>query len=198
MKQVLHVGCGRGTVHRFFADGGWAEVRLDIDPGCSPDIVASITDMSPVAARSFDALYSSHNLEHVYPHEVAGALAEFRRVVRDDGFAMVTTPDLQSVAALVAAGKLEEPAYESPAGPIAPIDMIYGLRPALAEGKSYMAHKTGFTAASLAAALRGAGFKSVVVLSDANAFNLWALAYPEVLTEDRLRAELGEKFGLSA
>jgi ubiquinone/menaquinone biosynthesis C-methylase UbiE len=190
------VGCGRGTVHRFFADERWTEVRLDIDPECSPDIVSSITDMSPVAARSFDALYSSHSLEHVYPHEVARALAEFRRVVRDDGFAMVTTPDLQSVAALVATGRLEEVAYESAAGSIAPIDMIYGLRSALAEGKTYMAHKTGFTAASLAAALRGAGFKSVVVLSDANAFNLWALAYPEVLTEERLRAELGEKLGV--
>jgi len=197
-KQVLHVGCGHPearALHRFFRADHWKEVRLDIDPGCGPDIVASITDMPGVADGSFDALYSSHNIEHVYPHEVADALGEFRRVLREDGFAMVFTPDLQSIAALVAAGKLEETAYVSPAGPIAPIDVIYGLRPALAQGNMFMAHKTGFTAATLNAAMLAAGFESVVVLANEKNFELCALAYPAVLSQEELQAEIAEKLG---
>jgi hypothetical protein len=44
----------------------------------NPDIVGTMTDMSAVADASVDALFSSHNIEHLYPHEVPVALAEFR------------------------------------------------------------------------------------------------------------------------
>ncbi|MDO8705893.1 MAG: methyltransferase domain-containing protein [Sulfuricaulis sp.] len=61
-----------------------------------------MTDMSAVATGSVDAVYSSHNIEHLYPHEVPVALAEFRRVLRGDGLLVIACPDLQSVCALVA------------------------------------------------------------------------------------------------
>lgn len=84
--------------------------------------------MADVASESVEALFSSHNIEHLYPHEVPVALAEFKRVLKADGFVVITCPDLQSICALVAEDKLTEAAYVSPAGPIAPIDMLYGLR----------------------------------------------------------------------
>ena len=40
--------------------------------------------MSAVADKSVDAIFSSHNIEHVYPHEVEKVLKEFLRVLSDD------------------------------------------------------------------------------------------------------------------
>ena len=179
-RTLLHVGCGvadpRKLPAEFFPAGEWREIRLDLDPGVAPDIVASITDMTAVADGSVDAVWSAHNIEHLFAHEVPRALAEFRRVLRPGGFALVTVPDLQRAAALIAEDRLAEPAYLSPAGPVAPLDMLYGHGVAIAEGNSFMAHRTGFTARTLEAALLAAGFPVVRVLRDER-FALWAAAY---------------------
>lgn len=178
-RLLLHVGCGPAAPGKLppqvFAPGAWREIRLDIDPGVAPDILASITDMRAVADGSVDAVWSAHNLEHLAAHEVPRALAEFRRVLRPGGFALITVPDLQQVAALVAADRLAEPAYQSPAGPIAPLDMLYGHGAAIAAGNGFMAHRTGFTARSLEAALVAARFDAVQVVRDQH-FALWATA----------------------
>ncbi len=177
-KRVLHVGCGYkhpAALHETFHGDGWEEVRLDIDPVVEPDIVASIVAMPEVPDAAFDAVWSSHNLEHLFAHEVAPALAEFRRVLRPGGFALVTMPDLQAVAEHIAAGRLEEPLYESPAGPITALDMCYGLRSSIARGRHQMAHRTGFTSGTLSAKLADAGFARIRVERDG--FALWAVAY---------------------
>lgn len=179
MKRVLHVGCGLFNpqkLHHWFRTKEWQEVRLDIDPEVSPDVVASITDMSVVESFSYDALYSSHNLEHLYPHEVPVALGEFVRVLRPDGYALITCPDLQAVALHVAKGRLEEVLYNSPAGPISPIDILYGHRASMERGNIFMAHRTGFTAHSLGKAITKAGFAQARV-QRASGYNLWAVAY---------------------
>jgi SAM-dependent methyltransferase len=157
--------------------GFLTEIRLDIDPAVQPDITASITDMHPIESESMDALYSSHNIEHLYPHEVELALREFRRVLKTDGYALITCPDIQIVARHIAEGRLEDTLYTSPAGPIAPIDILYGHRPSLARGNLFMAHKTGFTAQSLGNAIISAGFVKAQVKRDEKNFNLWARAY---------------------
>ena len=87
-----------------------------------------------------------------------------------------TTPGVHPwVAELVAQDRLEEPAYVSPAGPIAPLDILYGHRPQIAAGNTYMAHRTGFTARTLGQALVRAGFARAMVQRDG--FELWAVAY---------------------
>ena len=178
-RVVLHVGCGAADPAKlpgaFFPAGAWRELRLDIDPGVAPDIEASITEMPMVATGSVDAVWSAHNLEHLASHEVPLALAEFHRVLAPGGFVLVTMPDLQQVAALVAEGKLEDAAYLSAMGPIAPLDMLYGFRPALAQGNAFMGHRTGFTAGTLAAHLTAAGFGAVRVQRDGQ-FALWGSA----------------------
>jgi ubiquinone/menaquinone biosynthesis C-methylase UbiE len=55
-----------------------------------------MTDMSAVADASVDAIFSSHNIEHLYPHEVPVALGEFLRVLKPDGFAIITWGTLQA------------------------------------------------------------------------------------------------------
>jgi SAM-dependent methyltransferase len=177
-KTVLHVGCGSKvsqTLHPTFQTAEWQEIRLDIDPDYQPDIVANIMDMSVVGSESVDAIWSSHNLEHLFSHEVPVALREFHRVLKPDGFALITLPDLQKVAAHIAQGRLEDVLYVSPAGPISAIDVVYGHRAAVARGKVHMAHKTGFTAQSLGQKLFDAGFAQIEVKQD-NGLALWALA----------------------
>lgn len=180
MKRVLHVGCGVYTpdkLHETFRGADWAEVRLDINPAVAPDILASITDMGNVEDASFEALYSSHNLEHLHPHEVGAALREFKRVVKPYGFALITVPDIQQVAEYVAKDMAEEPILMTNKGPITPLDVLYGFRPFLANGNLFMAHNYGFTASTLRAALEEAGFCDVTVERDGE-FNLWATASP--------------------
>ena len=176
-RVVLHVGCGPANpakLHKTFREPGWREVRFDIDPNTRPDILGTITRMEAVASGSVDAVWSSHNVEHLYSHEVPIALGEFYRVIRPGGFALITLPDLQRVAELVAADRLDVPAYISPAGPITPLDTLFGFRKSIAQGNLFMAHHTGFTATTLEKALRAAGFSAVrTVRSD---FDLWAHA----------------------
>ena len=183
IKRVLHVGCGPlagQKLHQTFSGDGWQEVRLDINPGAHPDIVASITDMSVLDAASFDALYSSHNLEHLAPHELPDALKEFFRVLNPGGFALITLPDLEQAAEYIAAGKAEEMVLMTDKGPITPLDILYGFRPFLATNP-FMAHRFGYTAETLRCALIDAGFAHVVVERDGE-FNLWAIASPTALT----------------
>ena len=197
VKTFLHVGCG--PVHQAqagpgFHGEGWRELRLDIDPAVEPDIVGSMTDMAGVADGSVDAVFSSHNLEHLYAHEVPRALAEFLRVLTDGGYAVITCPDLQSVGALLVEGRLTEPAYESPAGPIAALDILYGHRPALAAGNDHMAHRCGFTLEVLLATLKGAGFAAVAGMGRPAAFDLWALCSKAPLGDDALRRLAADHF----
>jgi hypothetical protein len=159
-------------LHKVFQTPAWRELRLDIDPNVEPDFVCSVTRMDKVATASVHAVWSSHTLEHLYPHEVPLALAECYRVLKPGGFVLLTLPDLQKVAELVAADKLDEAAGESSAGPITPLDMLYGYRPELARGNLFMAHHTGFTATTLGHALVAADFAKVRVRRDG--FNLWA------------------------
>ena len=178
--SVLHVGCGaygREKLPQVFRHAGWREIRLDIDPDVAPDFVASITDMKVISDGVIDAVYSSHNIEHLYPHEVAQALKEMLRVLKPNGFALIKLPDLQEVARHVAEGKLEDPLFVSPMGPIAPLDILFGHRPSLASGNTFMAHRTGFTSGTLAAALIKAGFAAVVVQRDSTAFAVAAVAF---------------------
>jgi tetratricopeptide (TPR) repeat protein len=160
-QTVLHVGCGHAhpeLLHQRFRGSEWRELRLDIDPNTKPDVIASLTDMRAVDTATVDAVWSSHNIEHLFAHEVPLALGEFHRVLKPGGFALITLPDLQQIAQLVVADKLEEVAYVSPAGPIRPLDCIYGLALAVARGNEFMAHRTGFTATTLRRHVTEAGF----------------------------------------
>ena len=161
MKTLLHVGCGPQNKSELqgFDNDNWAEIRLDIDEDVNPDIVGSLTDLNLVETGSVDAVYSAFNIDHIYPHEVPTALSEFFRVLKDDGMAIIKCPDIQSVCEAVAKGKLLEPFYNSPVGPISPIDILFGNRKAVAKGNEFMAKKGGFIYSVLDRALHQAGFE---------------------------------------
>jgi ubiquinone/menaquinone biosynthesis C-methylase UbiE len=192
MPTFLHIGCGqkrKNQTTQGFNALEWTEQRFDIDESVKPDIVGTMTEMGAVPGESVDAIFSSHNIEHLYPHEVPVALKEFVRVLSADGFVVLTCPDLQSVCELVAQNQLTEAAYTSPAGPIAPIDILYGHRPAMAQGNLYMAHRCGFTEKVLIGTLQAAGFTAVISRRrPAPFFDLWAVAKKGAADEVGMRA----------
>ena len=191
MKTFLHVGCGhhhKAQTTATFAGPDWQEIRLDIDPNVRPDVISGMTDMRAVPDESIDAIFSAHNIEHLYPHEVPKAFAEFLRVLKPEGFLVITCPDLQAVAALVAEDRLEDTAYVSAAGPIAPLDMIYGHRAQIAEGNLFMAHHCGFTEKTLAGALERCGFKSTASTRRPFFFDLWSVAAKAPLKQPEMLA----------
>lgn len=175
-RRVLNIGCGpksKSRLHRAFHGPEWDEVRLDIDKTVEPDIVGSIVDMWEVPTASFDAVWSSHNVEHLHAHEVQPALREIRRVLKPGGFVLITCPDIEVVARLVVDGKLDDPAYISTAGPITPIDMMFGHGASIAAGQRYMAHNTAFSLKRLGAQLVEAGFAEARGLTQT--FDLWVV-----------------------
>lgn len=155
--SLLHVGCGGDPLPDWIRCE--KETRLDIVSDCSPDIVANMIDMGGIG--TFDAVLCRHALEHLPPHEVGIALKEFHRVLNPNGVALIFVPDLQDVQAT------DDVLFESPAGAISGLDLMYGFRPALKD-HPYMAHRTGFVQATLEAAIKDAGFSRVVVNRLAN------------------------------
>lgn len=192
MRTFLHVGPGSKTksqTTKEFSNPEWKELRLDIDPVVEADILGSIQDMSQVDDKTVDAIYSSHNLEHVYYNEVEVVLSEFLRVLKPDGYVVLTCPDLKSVAAEIVKGLLDEEIYSSPAGPITPLDIVYGHTDSIRHGNKYMAHKCGFTQKTLSKNFLKAGFKLTAATErPAPFYDLWIVAVKAETSEDYLKA----------
>jgi SAM-dependent methyltransferase len=161
---LINAGCGaRGgaSLPPLFDD--WRQLRVDVDPATEPDILTSVTDLSAIGSACADAVWSAHCIEHLFAHEVPSAIAEFRRVLRQDGFACVIVPDLQAIAQWIANDRLQEAIYQSAAGPVTAHDMLWGFGPAIELGHSAMAHRCGFTPTVLLQRLSECGFPEVVL-----------------------------------
>lgn len=151
-RRVLHAGCGRRALPDGVFPAGCIETRLDIDPECSPDIVASMTDLDGLGP--FDAVYCSHALEHLSMTDAIRALRQFHAVLVRGGFVLVIVPDLEGIE------PTDTVLFESDAGPICGIDLMYGLGRDI-ERSPYMAHRSGFIASTLKAAMETAGLQCV-------------------------------------
>lgn len=189
---LLHIGCGFATLDQIpiagFQKGDWQELRLDADASVEPDIEGTMTDMASVSTGFADAIYSSHGIEHLYWHDVPKAFGEFLRVLKDDGFAVITCPDVQAAAAMIAEDRMFDTAYESPAGTITPFDILYSYRPFVEQNPQWMSHHCGFTFSTLTQKLREAGFPAVAGFRRPGAFDLWVVASKSPRSEDAMRA----------
>lgn len=188
-KVLLHVGCGsmdKSELKGFNSDE-WKEIRFDIDGKVLPDIVGTIKNLSPVESLSVDAVYSAHNIEHLYPHEIPAALSEFNRVLKPEGIVVITCPDLQAACEAVAKDNLLKPLYVSPAGPISAIDILFGLRASIAAGNEYMSHKCGFTFSVLSDLFIQAGFKSTFGGRRPTDYDIWLVAFKGTASEEEMK-----------
>lgn len=198
MPKLLHAICGSATkarTTREFNSPEWEETRMDPQQDVKPDVQSDLLDMTMFEDASFDAVFTAHTLERLYPHEVGKALANIVRVLKDDGYMIVTCADIQAACALVAEDKLLEAAYESPAGPVAPIDILYGFRPALAAGFERHACKCGFTSRALLGTLGQAGFVSKWAARNPNSFTIVAIACKQQKPEEFMKELAAKHFG---
>ena len=166
MKKVLNVGGNSKAIPLRGPYAGFEHLLLDIDPRGNPDIVCDARKLDTLAPGQFDAVYCSHNLEHYYRHDVPRVLAGFLHLLKPGAFAHVRVPDLGQVMRATLERKLdvEDVLYESPAGPITVLDVIYGYGVEIERsGQDFYAHKTGFTEKALTRALEGAGFSQVFI-----------------------------------
>jgi SAM-dependent methyltransferase len=170
---------------------GWEHHLLDIDPVGEPDVLCDARELTTLPPATYDAVYCSHNLEHYYDHEVPRVLAGFVHVMKPEGFAHIRVPDLISVFMAMQERNIDFDAtlYDSPAGPMSPLDVIYGWRRKIAaSGVDFYAHKTGFSQPSLVRTLHRAGFRHV--FSGRGFYEVSAYAFVNEPT-DQQRAMLG-------
>ncbi len=189
--MLLDVGCGppnSSELPPYFDH--WRRLRIDIDRSVQPDIVADLTDLSPIPTGSADAIWAAHCIEHLYVHQVPIALREFRRVLRDDGFACVIVPDLQTVANYLVADRLHEALYDSAAGPVTPHDIVFGFGPAIAAGRPAMAHRCGFTPTMLEHLLGQPPFGEVRLRRRPTELELVAVAHASASEDSAARVAL--------
>lgn len=193
---VLNVGAGHrqsgANLPPVFRTSDWQELRLDIDPINEPDILGTMLDMSAVESESVDAIYSSHNIEHLYLNEIPTAMNEFRRVLKPEGFALITCPDLQAAAQMIAEDKLMEVAYISAGGDVTPFDIVFSHRNYTGRDKPFMAHHCGFTLRELIRTLKTNGFPAVAGKRRPVAFDLWVLATKSPMADAPLRELAGK------
>jgi len=164
LKKVLNVGGNSKAIPLPPQYADFEHLLLDIDPKASPDILCDARTLTSLDAGQFDAVYCSHNLEHYYRHDVPKVLAGFMHVLKNDGFADIRVPDMNGVMrAVIERGlDIDDVLYQSPAGPIMVLDVIYGYSVEIAQsGHDFFAHKTGFTEKSLLKALHRTGFSKI-------------------------------------
>jgi len=103
-KRVLDVGCAEGGYTKHFSNNSigidleFESLKIAQSNGlnvCSVDINTSL----PFRDASFDAIFCSHVLEHVYsPYYL---LKEFNRVLKEDGIIVVVVPTEVSLVRLL-------------------------------------------------------------------------------------------------
>lgn len=187
-SKFLHIGCGpkrKDSTTKVFNSDDWDEITLDIDESVGPDIIGTMTDLSMIKNNSFDAIYSSHNIEHLFLHDALTAVKEFHRVLKKNGYIMIVCPDLISACeAIVDKGPLEPLYYirnkdgvRSKDLWVSGIDILYGWRPAINKEKNFMAHKFGYSEKSLTLLFSQNGFKSIVSTTRKSHFDINLLAF---------------------
>ena len=160
-RRVLNVGGQSRSIQLPGAYAGFEQVLLDLDPNVGADIVLDVRELTSLAPHQFDAVYCSHNLEHVRKHEVPVVLAGFLHVLKPGGLAQIVVPDLQElmVTCVQQGIDLDGLLYESPMGPITPLDVLYGHAGMIEQsGQDYYANRTGFTSRTLANVVEASGF----------------------------------------
>jgi hypothetical protein len=190
MKKVLNVGGNSKAIPLPPVYDGWEHVLLDIDPKGRPDVLCDARDMLGLPGSEYDAVYCSHNLEHFFQHDVRKVLLGFLHVMKPDGFAHVVVPDVEGVMRAAVQRNLDitDILGHSQAGPIKVRDVIYGLESQIERsGQDYFAHRTGFSAKSLASALEAAGLSHVFVGANGDKFEITAFAFRSEPSEENCR-----------
>ena len=98
--QVLDAGCGDGEFVAFLRELGFRVAGIELSAAAVeqagrrwPDAdirVGSLEERLPFADESFDAIWCTEVLEHLF--DVHGTLSEFNRILKKEGALLLTTP----------------------------------------------------------------------------------------------------------
>lgn len=189
-QLVLYVGSGPASVFdekayfghllEFFSPDEWEEIRVDLNPEVKPDVVADACDL-PFEDEGADAVVCLACLEHLPEYKAGVALGEFNRVLRMNGQLILQVPDLEVACRMVVDGRGWEALYDSNAGPVRALDLIYGHQ-RMAAGNAFQSHRSGFTAGALALWLNANGFDGRVSRTETD---LWAYVHKVSPREER-------------
>lgn len=179
MRKLLNIGGGSKDIP---LPEEYADCRhdlLDIALADDVDILCDARQLAEhICCASYDVVYCSHNLEHYYEHEVPRVLYGIKYVLKPGGVVHIVVPNIGQLICMMVEGHidLEDVLYECAAGPIRPLDVLYGWGKEIEEsGEPFYAHKTGFTAKRLHGILAAAGFQDVKVSADLENLQLIAL-----------------------
>lgn len=141
--RCLMIGSGKGDEVPWQAI--FEYVTLDICNSRNPDIIGDATAL-PVEDQSFEAVFSSHLLEHLSPRRYSNVLKEWYRILKPGGEMLVLVPNLAKAAEEIL-NDPERTIYVGQAGPVTAIDMMVGIE---MNSDAPMNHRWGFTRETLA------------------------------------------------
>lgn len=182
-RRRLRLGSGRHT------DPGW--LSADLVPVSRGVVFIDATRPFPLPSASFDLVHCEHVIEHLRYEGGLAMLAECHRVLRPGGILRIATPNLALVARLIAADGAD-PAL---AGYVRWTNETFGTaaerrdagNPAFAANRLVRSwgHTFIYDAATLRAALAGAGFRDIVAVTPGSS------AHAELCGVDRHHEEIG-------
>ncbi len=86
---MLNIGCGNHY------NNGW--INIDINSKAESVLKHDLRKGLPFPDNYFDAVYSSHLLEHLTKEEAKKKLLEERRVLKNNGIIRIVVPDLERI-----------------------------------------------------------------------------------------------------
>lgn len=177
-RTVLHVGFGPRSgaiLPSIFRRPGWRMRHADFAVSIGNLMTAAVPDLHAEASQSVDAVWTFRTLQRLDAHQVPITLREFFRILKPGGILLLMLPDLQAAAERVAEGRLDEAIEGASGGLDTAMDVIFGPAAIIRRGHREFAHRTGFTAASLAAVVAAAGFEKVTARRED--LDLWLTAH---------------------
>jgi SAM-dependent methyltransferase len=172
-KIALNVGCGfsrKKDTHYLIQGEEWKHIRVDIDISVKPDIIDDSSKLENFTSNSVDAIFSSHNLEHLHVEDAKEAMVTYLDRLKPGGLCIIVVPNFELACKHIAEGR-DYAVYFSPAGGIRALDMIYGYSK-YTRNNVYQRHQWGYTSKSLTELFTNTGFINVQSSAD-DAYNLW-------------------------
>ena len=185
ISDHLHLGCGLTTPAEWLnVDGSWqliiarypllkrvlVKIRVltkahAATPWSSKVMRLNLTRPLPFASSSFQTVYSSHTLEHLYHDDALQVLKECHRVLKPGGICRAVVPDLDS---MVGRYMRAQGAKNSEAGTQLMEELLFhekqrrpGLLGIAYRLTAFHQHKWMYDAESMRRLFEAAGFKQV-------------------------------------
>jgi hypothetical protein len=177
-KRLLHLGISSAQAGRFPAGltpALWEVVRADTDAGVQPDIRTTLPTLERIEPGVYDAVWMPHLLQRLFLFDGAQVLTRIFRLLREEGFVLLTLPDGQLAATYLAHARAHEPLFEAAAGAVTAHDLLYGFGKNMEHGHLHLAHRAAYSGEALSLMLREAGFCNITVKCDR--FDLHAIGY---------------------